>query len=158
GIAPTDMIRSLYFQNRPLNIDFLRFRGPGSAYFFAANKCPLLPTSGDAPVRLEYSLAPTFYVAVGAAYAVGQLTKIEALNLAHDPRLAPPVAGANPPRALYGLNEYGACSLARRSRRFCDHTGPARLWPDWHKHGDLHREECCTLYRRNSKGRPKPHS
>jgi hypothetical protein len=39
-------------------------------------------------------------------------TKAEALNLAHDPRLAPPVAGANPPPAIYGLKEYGACSLA----------------------------------------------
>ncbi len=112
GVKPTDIMRSLYLQNRPLNVDYLRIGGPAAAYFFPADKGPLLPASGNAPVRLEYSTDPTLYVAVGPAYAVRQLTKAEALNLAHDPRLAPPVAGANPPPALYGLNEYGACSLA----------------------------------------------
>ena len=111
-VKPTDILRSLYRQNRPLNLDYLRGFGPGAAYFFPTDKGPLLPTSGDTSVHLEYSTDPTFYVAVGPAYAVRELTKAEALNLAHDPRLAPPVAGANFPPALYGLNEYGACSLA----------------------------------------------
>src|SRR5437763_10283772 len=43
---------------------------------------------------------------------------VQALTLAHDPRLAPPVAGANLPPALYGLNEYGACSVADLSDGF----------------------------------------
>jgi hypothetical protein len=112
GVKPTDIVRSLYLQNRPLNVDYLRAFGPGAAYFFPAEQSPLLPFSGDAPVRLEYSGDPTLYVAVGPAYAVRQLTKAEALNLAHDPRLSPPVVGSDPPSALYGLNEYGACSIA----------------------------------------------
>lgn len=112
GIAPTDILRSLYRQNRPLNIDYLRIGGPGSAYFFPLNEGPLLPAPGDASVQLKYSTDPTLYVAVGPVYDVRQLTKAEALNLAHDPRLAPPLAGANHSPALYSLNKYGACSLA----------------------------------------------
>jgi hypothetical protein len=107
-----NMLRSLYRQNRPLNIDFLRTYGPGAAYFFSANQGPLLPTTGNASVRLEHSIDPTFYITVGPAYAVRHLTKAEALELAHDPRLAPPVVGASAPPFLYGLNEYGACSVA----------------------------------------------
>ena len=70
GVKPADILRSLILQNRPLNIDYLRTYGPGVAYFFAEDKPPLLPSSGDAPVRLAYSLDPTFYVAVGPVYAV----------------------------------------------------------------------------------------
>jgi hypothetical protein len=112
GFKPIDMLRSLCRQNRLLNVDFLRFGGPGNAYFFSTDEGPLLPTSGDTPSRLEHSTDPTFYVAVGPAYAVRKLTKEEALKLAHDPRLAPPVAGPTPPPTLYGLNQYGACSVA----------------------------------------------
>ena len=56
GVKPADILRSLILQNRPLNIDYLRTYGPGVAYFFAEDKPPLLPSSGDAPVRLAYSL------------------------------------------------------------------------------------------------------
>jgi hypothetical protein len=117
-MPPTEMMRSLYFQNRPLNVDFLRMGGPGMAYFFPADASPLLLTSSGPPVRLEYSAAPTFYIAVGPAYAVRQLTKADALNLAHDPRLAPPMAGDNPPPPLYGANDYGACSFANAPEGF----------------------------------------
>ena len=111
-IKPTEIIRSLYLQNRPLNLDYLRTYGPGSAYFFSADKGPLLPKPAGTPIQLEHSPNPTFYVAVGPAYAVRHLSRTEALNLAHDPRLSPPTAGQMSPPSLYGLNDYGACSVA----------------------------------------------
>jgi hypothetical protein len=93
-IKPLDVIRSLYRQNRPLDIDFLRAYGPGAAYFFPQDKGPIVPTKGDTPkLRLEYSPNPTFYVAVGPVYAVRQLSRTEALDAAHDPRLSPPALG-----------------------------------------------------------------
>ncbi|MDX0489727.1 hypothetical protein GOC53_05490 [Sinorhizobium medicae] len=118
GAKPTDMLLSLYHQNRPLNVDYLRIGGPGSAYFFSANEGPLLPTSVEAPIQLEYSTDPTVYVAVGPFYAVRHLTEAEALDLALDPRLAPPLAAAAHSPTLYGLNQYGACSVADVSSGF----------------------------------------
>lgn len=112
------MLLSLNHRNRALNVDNLRIGGPGSAYFFSANEGPLLPTSGDAPIQLEHSTDPTFYVAVGPIYAVRHLTEAEALDLAHDPRLAPPMAAVAHSPTLYCLNQYGACSVADVSSGF----------------------------------------
>lgn len=108
----TAMIRTLYRKNRPLNVDALRFFGPGGAYFFRADRPPRLPIPSETIPRLKHSKGPAFYIAVGPAYAVQRLTEAEASSLVCDPRLAPPLSDGNGVPVFHGPNEYGACSFA----------------------------------------------